>query len=40
MARVDKAEPKTHVLTQEEADYLLLLNRARMDAAICRQLAI
>ena len=34
MARVDKKAPKTHVLTQEEADYLLLLNRARMDAAM------
>lgn len=34
MARIDKKSGKTHVLTDEEAAYLHLLNKARIDSAL------
>jgi len=34
MARIDKKTPKVHELTEEEANYLQMLNRARIEATV------
>lgn len=34
MARVDKKAPQVHKLTEEEAAYLHMLNKARLESAV------